>query len=106
MKWLKSLTGLTVLMEEVGWTDTKSYAYKTYTKFRVAANRTLKSILISVNARLGLFDTPELNMLTADDTINLTSIGRTKDRAVLLWSVNTDRFTGWTGKYILYTGDE
>ena len=78
------------LMEEVGWTDTKSYAYKTYTKFRVAANRTLKSILISVNARLGLFDTPELNMLTADDTINLTSIGEQKTALFVVVS-DTDR---------------
>ena len=78
------------LMEEVGWTDTKSYAYKTYTKFRVAANRTIKSILISLNARLGLFDTPELNMLTADDTINLTSIGEQKTALFVVVS-DTDR---------------
>jgi type IV secretion system protein VirD4 len=38
-----------------------------YTKFRVAAARTLKSILISVNARLGLYDTPELNMMMKED---------------------------------------
>ncbi len=67
-----------------------SHAVNLYTKFRVAADRTLRSILISVNARLGLFDVPELNQMTACDDIDIASIGQNKTALFVIVS-DTDR---------------
>ncbi len=67
-----------------------SYAVKTYKKFRIAAGRTLKSILISVNARIGLFDVPEINQMLKVDTINIPSVGETKTALFVVVS-DTDR---------------
>lgn len=78
------------IMEDYGRKNPDSYALNMYTKFRIAANRTLRSILISVNARLGLFDTPELNKMTAKDDIDIASIGQQKTALFVVVS-DTDR---------------
>lgn len=78
------------LMEELGEKNEDSYAFNSYKKFRVAASKTLKSILISINARLGSFDTPELNEMTAFDDIDITSIGKRKTALFVVVS-DTDR---------------
>lgn len=67
-----------------------SYAFSNYMKFRVAANKTMRSILITVNARLGLLDTPEIDMMTCDDDINIQSIGKKKTALFVVVS-DTDR---------------
>ena len=78
------------MMEKHGEKNPDSYAVNMYSKFRVAANRTLRSILITVNARLGLFDTPELNEMTATDDIDIASIGQKKTALFVVVS-DTDR---------------
>lgn len=78
------------IMESLEKRKPDSYAVKTYGKFRVAADRTLRSILISVNARLGLFDTPELNAMMDEDNVDIAGIGKRK--TVLFVNVSdTDR---------------
>ena len=67
-----------------------SYAVSQYKKFRVAAGKTLKSILISLNARIGQFDKPELRELTKYDTIRISGIGM-KPTAVFVVVSDTDR---------------
>lgn len=67
-----------------------SYACNTYKKFRVGAARTLKSILISVGARLGLYDTPEIAEMTKEDDIHIELIGRKKTALFVIVS-DTDR---------------
>ncbi len=83
-------TPLDRLMDELGEKNEDSYAFNSYNKFRVAASKTLKSILISVNSRLGLFDTPELNEMTACDDIDIASIGKKKTALFVVVS-DTDR---------------
>lgn len=78
------------MMEKHGEKNPDSYAVNMYSKFRVAANRTLRSIIITVNARLGLFDTPELNEMTATDDIDIASIGQKKTALFVVVS-DTDR---------------
>ncbi len=78
------------MMEKHEEKNPDSYAVNMYSKFRVAANRTLRSILITVNARLGLFDTPELNEMTATDDIDIASIGQKKTALFVVVS-DTDR---------------
>jgi type IV secretion system protein VirD4 len=67
-----------------------SYAVKTYKKFRVAASRTLRSILITVNAKLGVYDTPELEHMLEEDDVNISGIGRRKTALFVVVS-DTDR---------------
>ena len=50
----------------------------------------LKSILITVNSRIGLFDTPEINRMLGSDTINIPGIGQRKTALFVVVS-DTDR---------------
>ena len=83
-------TPLDILMWDLEKADSNSYAVKTYKKFRVAADKTLKSILISVNARIGLFDVPEINEMLKSDSIDIASIGDKKTALFVVVS-DTDR---------------
>ena len=83
-------TPLDGMMESLGKKNPDSYALSMYTKFRVAADKTLRSIMISVNAGLGLYDTPELNEMTSSDDIDITSIGKEKT-ALFVTVSDTDR---------------
>lgn len=58
-----------------------------FSKFRIAADKTLKSILISVNARIGLFDVPEINKMLKSDSIDIASI---EDKKTALFVVVSD----------------
>ena len=78
------------LIKDHGRANPDSYAVKTYDKFRTAATKTLRSILITVNAKLGLFDTPELKQMTAVDEMNIPRIGQEKT-AVFVVVSDTDR---------------
>ncbi len=78
------------LFDEREKRDKNDYAAQQYRKFRVAADKTLRSILISVNARLGRFDLPELNEMMKDDDIDIESIGQKKTALFVVVS-DTDR---------------
>ena len=78
------------LMKSHGFRHKDSYAVSCYNKFRVAAARTLRSIMISVNARLGLFDTPDLCEMMKTDDIDIPSIGKRKTALFVVVS-DTDR---------------
>lgn len=78
------------LMKDHRRTHPNSYAVKTYDKFRTAASKTLRSILITVNAKLGLFDTPEIKEMTVADEMSIPSIGQEKT-AVFVVVSDTDR---------------
>ncbi len=78
------------LMQNLEEIDRDSYAVRLYTKFRIAANRTLRSIAITANARLAIFDTPEIKELTSEDDVDITSIGRQKTALFVVVS-DTDR---------------
>lgn len=67
-----------------------SYAIETYKKFRIAADKTLRSILITTNARVGLWDTPEISEMTSSDDIEIENIGRRKT-AIFVVVSDTDR---------------
>lgn len=67
-----------------------SYAKRQYERFRVAAGKTLKSILISLYAGLACYDSAEFQKMTAYDEINLRSIGDRKT-AVFVVVSDTDR---------------
>lgn len=79
-----------ILFEDLRKKNRDSYAVSTYNKFRVATNKTLRSILITVNAQVGRFDTPEISELTRMDDIDFPSLGERKT-AVFVVVSDTDR---------------
>ena len=58
--------------------DPDHFAVKQYKKFKMAAGKTLKSILISCGARLAPFDIKELRDLMAYDELELDTLGDSK----------------------------
>ena len=58
--------------------DPDHFAIKQYKKFKMAAGKTLKSILISCGARLAPFDIKELRDLMAYDELELDTLGDSK----------------------------
>ncbi len=68
----------------------ESMAVKYYERFRIAAQNTLKSILITTTALLGRYDTRELNRILSDDTMALSETGDRKT-AVFVCVSDSDR---------------
>ncbi len=68
----------------------ESFAVSRYKKVRCSAARTWKSVLISLNSHIALYDSPEVRKMTATDDIDITSIGKMK-RAVFVVVSDTDR---------------
>lgn len=83
-------TMMDVLMERLEFQNADSYAARTYKKFRVATDKTLRSIMITVNAHLGIYDTPEIAEMMKADDIDITSIGKQKTALFVVVS-DTDR---------------
>ena len=63
------------IFDEVAIKDPDSIALKQYQTFKMGAGKTLKSILISCSVRLTVFNMREIEALTKEDTIDLSSIG-------------------------------
>lgn len=61
--------------EQVAPPQPNHFAVRQYKKFKQAAGKTLKSILISCSARLGPFDLEELRDLLSADELELDKIG-------------------------------
>ena len=68
------------------------FAVKQYRKFKLAAGKTAKSILISCGARLAPFDIQELRELTAYDELELDTLGDRKTALFLIMSDTDDTF--------------
>jgi type IV secretion system protein VirD4 len=67
--------------------DPENFAVLQYKKFRVAAGKTLKSIIVSCGARLSPFDIKELRALMEYDELELDTIG---DKKTALFIVTSD----------------
>ncbi len=63
-----------VLFDELEASDPDHFAVKQYRKYKLAAGKTAKSILISCGARLAPFDMQELRELMADDEMELDTL--------------------------------
>lgn len=73
-----------ILFRDLERKTPSSYAVKQYKKFKLAAGKTAKSILVSVGVRLSHFDIPEVANLTSDDELDLDSIGDKKTALFLV----------------------
>ncbi len=67
-----------ILFADLEEKDPDHFAVKQYKKFKMAAGKTLKSILISCGARLAPFDIKELRELMAYDELELDTLGDSK----------------------------
>lgn len=67
-----------------------SFAVEQYKMFRIAAGRTLKSILISINARTAAYSSKEIAWMLSRDTVDIPSIGAHKTALFVVVS-DTDR---------------
>ena len=63
------------------------FAVRQYAKYRMAAGKTAKSILVSCGARLAVFDIAELREITSYDELGLDTIG---ERRTVLFLIMSD----------------
>lgn len=75
-------------IEKQGYQD--SFGAKHYRRFRQAASKTSKSILITITAKLAAFDTKELQEMLSSDDLDIASIGKQKTALFVVVS-DTDR---------------
>ena len=68
------------------------FAVKQYRKFKMAAGKTLKSILISCGARLAPFDIKELRDLMEYDELELDTLGDQKTALFVILSDTDSTF--------------
>ena len=68
------------------------FAVRQYAKFKLAAGKTLKSILISCGARLAPFDIQEVRDITMYDELSLDTIGDKKTALFLIMSDTDSTF--------------
>ena len=75
-----------LLFEELEETDPEHFAVRQYSKFKLAAGKTSKSILVSCGARLAPFDIKDLREITAYDELELDKLGDKKTALFLIMS--------------------
>lgn len=80
------------LFEELEAEKPEHFAVRQYRKFKLAAGKTAKSILISCGARLAPFDIAELRELTSYDEMELDLIGDQKTAMFVILSDTDDTF--------------
>lgn len=76
-----------MLFERLAEKEPEHFAVKQYRKFKLAAGKTLKSILVSCGARLATFDIKELMDLMEYDELELDALG---DRKTALFIITSD----------------
>ena len=81
-----------LLFEELAEEEPDHFAVRQYAKYKLAAGKTAKSILVSCGARLAPFDISELRELTAYDELELDKLGDQKTALFLIMSDTDDTF--------------
>lgn len=75
-----------LMFEELEERDPEHFAVRQYKKYKLAAGKTAKSILVSCGARLAPFDIKELREITAYDELELDTLGDRKTALFLIMS--------------------
>ena len=81
-----------LIFEELASRDPGHFAVRQYAKYRLAAGKTAKSILISCGARLAPFDIQELREITSYDELELDTLGDRKTALFIIISDTDDTF--------------
>lgn len=80
------------LFEALEKKESTHFAVKQYKKYKLAAGKTAKSILISCGARLAPFDIQELRNLMSEDELELDTLGDRKTALFVIISDTDDTF--------------
>ena len=80
------------LFEALEKKESTHFAVKQYKKYKLAAGKTAKSILISCGARLAPFDIQELRDLMKEDELELDTLGDRKTALFVIISDTDDTF--------------
>ena len=75
-----------IMFDELAASDPNHFAVRQYAKYKLAAGKTAKSILVSCGARLAAFDITELREITAYDELELDKLGDEKTVLFLIMS--------------------
>ena len=75
-----------LMFDELAERDPDHFAIRQYAKYKLAAGKTAKSILVSCGARLAPFDIKELREITAYDELELDTLGDKKTALFLIMS--------------------
>ena len=81
-----------MMFQELEERDPQHFAVRQYKKYKMAAGKTAKSILISCGARLAPFDIAELREITAYDELELDTLGDEKTALFLIMSDTDSTF--------------
>jgi type IV secretion system protein VirD4 len=81
-----------LMFKELEKKSPNHFAVRQYKKYKLAAGKTAKSILISCGARLAPFDIAELREVTAYDELELDMLGDRKTALFLIMSDTDDTF--------------
>ena len=75
-----------MLFDELEAVDPDHFAVRQYKKYKLAAGKTAKTILVSCGARLAPFDIAELREITSYDELELDTLGDKKTALFLIMS--------------------
>ena len=75
-----------IMFENLEKKNPKHFAVRQYKKYKLAAGKTAKSILISCGARLAVFDIQEVREITMYDELELDTLGDQKTALFLMMS--------------------
>ncbi len=81
-----------IMFRELREKNPNHFAVRQYAKFKLAAGKTAKSILVSCGARLAVFDIAELREVTEYDELELDTLGDRKTALFLIMSDTDDSF--------------
>ena len=81
-----------IMFDELKKEKPNHFAVRQFAKYKLAAGKTAKSILISCGARLAPFDIQELRDLTAYDELQLDTLGDRKTALFIIMSDTDDTF--------------
>ena len=81
-----------LMFDELKARDPGHFAVRQYAKYKLAAGKTAKSILVSCGARLAPFDIGELRELTAYDELELDTLGDRRTAFFFIMSDTDDTF--------------
>ncbi len=79
--------GVDLMFDELEEKDPEHFAVRQYKKYKLAAGKTAKSVLISCAARLAPFDIAEVREITMYDELELDKLG---DRRSVLYLIMSD----------------
>ncbi len=81
-----------LLFEDLEAQNPKHFAVRQYKKYKLAAGKTAKSILISCGARLATFDYEEIREITRYDELSLDTLGDHKSALFIIISDTDDTY--------------